>query len=223
MSVTFTSRCSGTNDVVDDDVVGTGRPHARGVPDVLDADLRRRAAAPAPGTSVIGPTQRADHHPVGGHDAGRPGPAAAQPHPAVDGHAAPGRRQRGRAQHRSVGEHLVLGLLAEQRQHPVVQDVEPQGPGAGWAAVRHSAHRVQDRAERRLLAAVAGRQQQPAQTAVAEVGDRRIRQPPQVLGLGRPLRQPVDEFVGDARHDGDATPRGWPHPEPRLTRRGSAG
>ena len=193
----------GHEHVGDDDVVGAGRPHPRGVPDVVDLDVvggqqRQRRIHP-----VVGAAERADHHPVGVHDAGRPRPAAGQPDTAVGRHAATGRRQRGGAQHRAVDEHLVLGLLVEQRQHPVVQHVEAQRPGGRRATVGHPPDGVQDRREVGLLTAVTGRQQQVGQPAGAEVGDSGGRQPAQFLGLGRPVGQRGKELVG--QHARDAT------------------
>ena len=194
----------GDEGVGDDDVVGAGGAHAVGVPHVLDVDVADRAAAPAPGRCRLSsrPAQRTDDDPVAVHHAGGPRPPPGQPDAAVDRHATARRRQGSGRQERPRREGLLLGLLAEQRHHPVVQGVEAEGPRAGRASVRHPADRVEDRGPRRLHAAVAGGHQQLGEPRRDEVVDGGVGQPAQFLGFLRALGQPGDELGADVRRRG---------------------
>ena len=77
--------------------------------------------------------------------------------PPSTGQPAARRRQGSRGQERARRERFVLGLRVEQRQHPVVQRIEADRPGARRASVRHSADGVEDRREVGLAGRRSGR------------------------------------------------------------------
>ena len=161
---------------------------------------------------IVRPAQGADDDPVAVHHAGGPRPPPGQPDAAVYGHATARGRQGSGRQERPRREGLFLGLLAEQRHHPVVQGVEAQGPCTGRASVRHPADRIQNRGPRRLNAAVARGDEQFGELRCDEVVDGGAGQPAQFLGLLRALCQLFDELGADVRrgrrpsgHSGERT------------------
>lgn len=180
-----------------DGVVGTGGPHAVGVPHVGHGHVADRQQRERRVQRVVGAAQRGDDDPVSVHDAGRPGPSAGEADAAAGRKSAPGRREWGRCQERAAREGLFLGLLAEQREHPVVQGQEADGPGARRASVGHPAYRVQDGREIGLLTAIAGGHQEFGESGVDEVGHRRVGKLAQLLGFTGPIGQSSDEFGGD--------------------------
>jgi hypothetical protein len=146
------------------------------------------------------------------HHSGGPRPPARQPDAIVRRHTAAGGRQGSGCEERSRRERFVLRALVEQRQHPVVQRVETDGPGAGRAAVRHPTDRIEDGRKVGLAAAVAHGQQQVGKARGVQVVDRGGRKPAQLFGLLCTLGQSGDELMADGRcgnrdrgHGRDAT------------------
>ena len=162
---------------------------------------------------VVRSAQRADDDPVAVHHPGGPRPPAGQPDAVARRHAAARRRQGSGREERTRRERLLLGVLVEQRQHPVVQRVEADRPRAGRASVRHPADGVEDRREIGLHAAVAGGHEQLGEAATRR-GRRRwraaagaaARRPARARPVGRRTPELMVDAVADTAGMAETVP-----------------
>ena len=115
--------------------------------------LRERRA------DVVAVDLPAEQHPVGVADAGAEGPVAREPEAAVgQGHREAGGVHAARGEHVGLGaEHLVLQLVGEHREEPVVLHVEGGDPAHRRIGPGHGEADVDEGLEVDLVAAVAGR------------------------------------------------------------------
>jgi hypothetical protein len=118
-------------------------------------------------------------------------------HTTVGGDTPAGGRQRRWTQEGSATVSLLLGGFGEEREQPVVQRVEAQGPGAGHTSVCHPADRVEYGGELLLPSAEPFRHQRTEKFRGHRVGDRLVGQPAQLLGRARPRGQCVDKVLID--------------------------
>ena len=189
----------GDEGVLDDDVLAAAAPHPGGEPRVDDLVVRPGEQQPHQGArSGAGD---GDHRPGGGVAAAREPPAARDPEPAGDRLHSPagGIEPAGEERVRTRGEELVLALLGEVAEPPVVRGPQRVAPGGRSAAAAELEARVVSGVHLETVAAVALGVADPDQCGVQEIAHALGWDLSELLGLCGPLLQDGNELLGAAK------------------------
>ena len=185
-------------DVLDHEVVAAGCLQSDDVPDVVDAVIGTgdQEAAEIDRLAVL--DHRPAHERPGGVVAARgPLPRAADQVATVDDDAGTHRRVRGRHAHgRVLAPDVLLGLLIEQCEVPVVHTDDRGDPAGGTACAREAAHGFVEQRRVALQTTPLLGLEQFEEADLVEFGHRLVGQPAQFLGGGRALGDTREE-IGD--------------------------
>ncbi len=189
-------------DVLDLQRLAAGALQAHHVPvvdDLVVAD-RDQEAAEVHRPAVLD-HRTADERPGGMVTAGRPAPRAVDDVAAVGHHAGAHRGVRGGDPHgRILAPDVLLGLLLEVGQVPVVHTEDARRPTGRPAGAGQPAHRLEEQRRVALQAAPLLGLDELEEADLVELGDGRVGNPAQVLGLLGPLAQIREQFI-DAGQD----------------------
>ena len=175
----------GHEHVLDHDRVRPGAAQADHVPDVVDLVVRARdqEAAEIDGAAVL-EDRATDDDPRGMVAPGGPGPRAIDPVAAVHDLAGAHRGVGGGDAHVGIlGPYVLLGLLREQGQVPVVDTDDPGHPSGGAARARDVADSRVEQYRVGLVAAPLLRLEQPEEPRLLQRLDRVVGDAAKILGL----------------------------------------
>ena len=133
------------------------------------------------------------------------GQRPADPVTALDATGAAARKDQRRADQivRRLAPDLVLRLLREHAEHPVMRREVGQNPGGRAVALADHRDQLDDRAERQFAAADPPRLQDAKQAGAVQVLDRLVGQAAQLLGVAGALAQDRHERLGARQQLGE--------------------
>ena len=183
--------------VLDHQGVAAGALEPDHVPLVFDLVVAKRhqEAAEIDRAAVLD-HRSADEGPGGVVASRGPQPVAVDQVAAVDDNSGAHRRVRRRDPHRRViGPDILLGLLIELGEMPVVHAEDRGGPTGGPAGAGDPAHSLEEQRGIALQAAPLLGLQHLEIAGGVEIGDRRVGKTAQILGLLVALAQPRQQFI----------------------------
>ena len=187
----------GHEHVLDDEGVTAGRLQADDMPVVADLVVaqRHQEAAEIDRAAVLD-HRTADERPRRVVAARRPQPGSVDEVPAVDHRAGAHRGVRGGdANRRIVGPDVLLGLLVELRQVPVVHTEDAAGPPGRPACAGDAAHGFEEDGGIALQPAPLLGLEEFEETRLLQIRDVGVRKPTQLFGVGGAFAQAGQNLV----------------------------